>query len=209
MNRSTRRKRVLLVSCAVILLCVTIIVGSTYALFTETVRSTNHLEAGNLDITLVRTKLETRMLGADGKLVTATNNTATSFTEANQDNLFGIPNGATVIPGAYFDATMEIANGGNVAFGYSVRIQLNGESTELAEQLTVTVRHPDGTEKSMKLSELGAPYTIDAGEMVKGNTTQTFGVRVAFDKLDDAVNNTAMLKKASFDLIVSATQSTQ
>ena len=45
-----RRKRALLISCSVILLCVSIIVGMTYALFTDSVSVNTHLQAGNLDI---------------------------------------------------------------------------------------------------------------------------------------------------------------
>ena len=45
---STNRKRALLVSGSVILLCMTIIVGMTWALFTDTRTLTNHLKAGDL-----------------------------------------------------------------------------------------------------------------------------------------------------------------
>ena len=52
--KSTNRKRALLVSASVILLCMTIIVGMTWALFTDTQKVTNHLQAGDLSITLKR-----------------------------------------------------------------------------------------------------------------------------------------------------------
>ena len=50
--KSTNRKRALLVSASVILLCMTIIVGMTWALFTDTATVENHLQAGDLNITL-------------------------------------------------------------------------------------------------------------------------------------------------------------
>ena len=52
--KGTSRKRTLLVSCAVILLCMTVIIGMTWALFTDTHTVKNHLKAGDLDITLER-----------------------------------------------------------------------------------------------------------------------------------------------------------
>ena len=55
--KSTHRKRTLLVSSAVIMLCMTIIVGMTWALFTDTQTVHNHLQAGDLKITLKRTEL--------------------------------------------------------------------------------------------------------------------------------------------------------
>ena len=55
--KSTNRKRALLVSASVILLCMTIIVGMTWALFTDTQKVNNHLQAGDLSITLKRIPL--------------------------------------------------------------------------------------------------------------------------------------------------------
>ena len=52
-----KRNRILLVSCAVILLCVSIIAGMTYALFSEAVTVKNHLQAADLDISLNRVYL--------------------------------------------------------------------------------------------------------------------------------------------------------
>ena len=54
MQRSTNRKRTLIVSAAIILLAMTIIVGTTFALFTDTQTVSNHLQAGTLEVTLKR-----------------------------------------------------------------------------------------------------------------------------------------------------------
>lgn len=68
--RSTNRKRSLLVSGSVILLCLSIIVGMTWALFTDTQTVTNHLQAGDLDITLERIALSKTTLTPKGYLNT-------------------------------------------------------------------------------------------------------------------------------------------
>ena len=54
---SMNKRRAMLVSCAVILLCMAIIGGMTFALFTDRATISNHLQAGDLQITLKRTEL--------------------------------------------------------------------------------------------------------------------------------------------------------
>ena len=61
-----KTKRILLVSCSIILLCLMIITGLTYALFTDQFSVGNHLEAGRLNVTLERTHLEYSVLDEFG-----------------------------------------------------------------------------------------------------------------------------------------------
>ena len=106
-----KKKRVLLVSCSVILLCMSIIVGMTYALFTDSVSVKNHLKAGNLDITLTRTNLEYSVLNEDGELAVTEVTDDYNFTDSTNENVFGIDaKDIRIVPGSYFDADMEIAN---------------------------------------------------------------------------------------------------
>ena len=61
-------KKILAFSCVIIMLCTTVIVGASYALFNETISVGNHLQAGNLDADLTRTNLKYAVLDADGVL---------------------------------------------------------------------------------------------------------------------------------------------
>lgn len=215
-----KKKRVLLVSCAVILLCMCIIVGMTYALFTDSVSVKNHLKAGDLEISLTRTNLEYSVLNEDGELAVTTVEDDLDFTDTTGENVFGIDaTDIRIVPGSYFDADMEISNNGNVAFTYSVGIQLIGESNALAEQLQVTVTHPDGTTTTRMLSELADGLSIATGKMKVTDTKQAFSVRVDF--VDDVVanaglaegetgmdNDLAQEQTAVFDLVVTAVQAT-
>ena len=202
-----RKKRALLVSCSIIMLCMCIIVGSTYALFTDSATVKNHLKAGNLDVTLTRTNLEYRVLDEYGMLKTTTVGTTEDFTGATGENVFGIDaTDMKIVPGSYFDATMELANGGNVAFNYMVTIKLISGSNALAEQIDVTITHPDNTKTEVSLDQLIAGLEITVGTMKNGDTVQTFGVRVDFP--DQADNNDAKDLAVVFDLIVTATQAT-
>ena len=205
----TNRKRVLLVSGAVILLCMTIIVGMTFALFTDSKQVVNHLKAGNLSVNLKRTYLEYRVLDNEGRLRTTTVDGTVDFTGSTGEKVFGVASqDARIAPGSYFKAVMYVENVGDVAFNYNVGIKLNGKSNELAEQLQVTVKFGNGEPITKKLSELADGLTIDSGELVRGSNSQTFTVEVYFVD-DTSVNNAAQLKMAGFDLVVTATQSTK
>lgn len=202
-----KKKRVLLVSCSVILVCMSIIVGMTYALFTDNVVVENHLKAGNLDVTLKRTSLEYAVLDDDGLLKVTTVNDELDFTERTEDNVFGIDSAdVRIVPGSYFEATLEVGNNGSTAFDYNVEIKLEGESNSLAEQLKVIVTHNDGSTTEKMLSEITDGLSISAGSMKSSDNAQSFKVKVEF--IDVAYNNDAQDLSCVFDLVVSATQAT-
>lgn len=204
-----KMKRVLILSCSIILLCVCIIAGMSYALFTDSVSVGNHLYAGNLKVTLTRTNLEYSVLNANGKLEVTTVEDDLNLTESTEDNVFGIDStDIRIVPGSYFDAELEIANAGNTAFNYSIGIKMLGESTDLADQLKVIVTHPDGTTTEKRLSELTSGLSVAVGEMKVNDSHQSFGVRVEFIDNTD-INNAAQNDSAVFDLIVTATQATE
>lgn len=218
-----KKKRALLVSCAVIVLCLCIIAGMSYALFSDRVSVGNHLQAGNLKVSLKRTNLEYCVLNSDGVLETKTDTTSLDLTNKTGKNVFGLDSeNIRIAPTSYFDATLEIANGGNTAFTYSVTVQLADayKNSELAKQLKVTVYNAKGdVVKSEMLDKLDSA-TIPVGATITVNgEKQTFRVRVEFvndvdynkelpageDRMN---NNAAQDGVAAFDLVVSAVQST-
>lgn len=227
-----RRNRLLLVSCVVILLCVCMIAGMSYALFTESVTVKNHLHAADLDIGLYRTYLKYNDLNNDGELEEFEDSTVVDFTTTTfpEKNIFGVNSeGILLVPGSFFTADMKITNDGEVAFEYTVSIILNGDgSTDpaviarnkaLAEQLQVTFKHADGSTTVKRLTELSTGFTIQAGKMKVTDTEQEFTITIDF--LDDVVvnrdetpredwiyNNEAQEGTVWFDLVVSAVQST-
>lgn len=204
----TKKKRTLLVSFSIIVLCLCAMVGTTYALFTDGVLVKNHLSAGNLDITLTRTNLEYRVLDDNGYLETKTVTDDLDFTSSTKENVFGIDaEGMLITPGSYFDADLKITNDGNVAFTYSVTIKLSTAANKLAEQLIVTITHADGSTTVKKLSELTSALTMEAGTMGANDLAQTFSVKVLFDDLPE--NNSAQFQSVVFDIVVSAVQATK
>ena len=208
---STNQKRALIVSAAIILLCLTVIVGLTFALFTDGDQVKNHLQAGDLEILLTRTNLEYRYLDTQGQWKVATVEGDFDFTTSNDDNVFGLDSrNIVIVPGCYFNADMKVENVGNVAFTYYVRIDLRGQEEDtkvnaLAEQLDVTITYADGTVTKNALSEMLNGHTVLAGTMLENDPAQTFNVEVYF-RDDTTINNAAQTQLAEFDLIVSAVQ---
>ena len=193
-------------SAAIILLCMTVIAGLTFALFTDGDRVKNHLQAGDLEVRLTRTNLKYRYLDEKGVWQVPVIEDDLDFTSSTEDNVFGLDaEGLYIVPGCYFNADMQVDNVGNVAFTYAVSIDMLGEVNELAEQLQVTVTKADGTSETKKLSDMINGETIMAGRMLEDDAPQTFNVDVYFTD-DTAINNAAQTQLAEFDLVIIATQ---
>lgn len=214
--KSTNRKRALLVSASVILLCMTIIVGMTWALFTDTQKVSNHLQAGDLSITLKRTELTKTTLNAQGKLVTsAADTTVVNFSNPTDENVFGTVTGEKIVPGTKYVAKMQIENHSDVAFGYWIEIVCTDKTNgaDLAKQLKVTVN--TGSDASAFVNDgLTVKGANDGyvGELIIGASAE-FTVTVEF--LDSFVaannidhNDLAQGENLSFDLVVHAVQAT-
>ena len=164
--RSTNRKRALLVSGAVILLAMTIIVGMTWALFTDTQNVSNHLQAGDLAITLKRTELTKTTLNANGKLVTSAPDTnPKNFSNPTDENVFGLVEGEKVVPGTKYVAKMQIENHSDVAFGYWVKIDCKDEDVAktLANQLKIIIYTDKNGDGTIDTTSEGVDSTVATG----------------------------------------------
>lgn len=185
--RSTNRKRALLVSGSVILLCMTIIVGMTWALFTDTETVSNHLKAGDLDITLVRESLtKTAVYNVNSgvaesqKFNTDVDGGRLDFSNPNNKNIFKLyPNGdedssaELILPGSSYTAEMKISNNdSDVDFVYWLGVVVkdaNGDvieesTSDLADvvEITVVTNKDTATEKTTSVDfksgfEIGKP----------------------------------------------------
>ena len=214
-NTSTSRTRTLLVSSVVILLAMIVIVGVTWALFTDTQNVTNHLQAGDLSITLTRTELTKTTLNEEGYLVELpTDTTVVDFSDPTEANVFDIGESEKIVPGSKFVAKMDIANNSDVAFGYWIEIVCTDKESgaNLAKQLKVTVN--TGSDASAFVND---GLTVKGENGYIGNlgigANAAFTVTVEF--LDSFVeenaidsNDLAKGENLSFDLVVHAVQAT-
>ena len=124
MNTKKATKRALLTSIMALVMCVVMLVGTTFAWFTDTASTAvNKIQAGNLDVDIVDKEGTTSL---DGKTL--------SFRDAN---------GKTDIlwePGATFNLdSFKIVNKGNLAFKYKVIISGVNGSAKLLEAIDFTI----------------------------------------------------------------------
>ena len=203
------RIRVIFMSCITIMVCVAVMAVGTFALFAETFKVTNHLKAGSLDVTLERTYL---LVGNTNSDETVTNTEIVNFTNTNssQANIFGTDNTTAICPGAYFEATMKLANAqtSDVDVNYTIEIVLSANSTSIAdakllEQLEVKIY------KSNANNAKGAEYdkqstTKTQKTLLAKDSADYFIVRVEFKNSNE--NDLAQNGTVQFDMTVEAVQ---
>lgn len=202
-----KKLRALLSAALMIMLSASIAVAGTYALFSDSVEVTNHLQAGTLELGLTRTKLVKSVPDATTGMPTKTEDTtARDFSAATSENVFGIGD-EKIAPGSWYEVEMHVTNEGTVAFNYQVAIKLDAATTdenlEFAKQLTVYV---NGATEGTKLSDckIENGKIIVSDKLVKKNTTdEKFTVKIVFNSL---AGNATQGKEVSFDLIVLAEQ---
>ena len=208
----TRNVRVL-ISCLTILLCIALMVGATYAWFTETISIEHHLVAGNLDITLKRTHLSWSRLGNLGEMQEGSSDEVVDFSNPTQRNVFDLTADTLIVPCTWYEATLAVENRNAVTFGYWIEVVPTGStSNALAKQLEVTVTTYDQHGEVIETVTKSAGESLQIGGegsyvgiLETDDPAQTFKIKVNFPDLGDA-NNIAQTESVSFDLIVRAIQ---
>ena len=211
----SKRVKVITLSCVTVLCCIAIIIAGTFALFTDDVQVTNHLQAGNLKVKLTRNSYSNLLLNEQGLLSEVSNDTDTDFTGANPSNIFGLETDAKLVPGCVLEATFTLENIGDVALNYYLQFTLNLADEEvanaLAEQLelTITIGEDDALEP-VKLSALGEDNTWQTETLAQilSKSSGKFTVKVEFVNITegDIQNNLAQGQEVSVDMYVHAVQ---
>ena len=222
MNNKRATKRALLTSVMALVMCVVMLVGTTFAWFTDTASTgVNKIQAGNLDVQLLMRTIDESgdtyyknigdshdvIFGGENSLVAQNN---------NQDTLWE--------PGKTQVAYLAVRNAGNLALKYN--ILLNVEDGGLIGALDYVIV-PQGTkfgddvcrdtvaswdavkEDAAKLTAgtfTAAPNgCLDeiAHDKTKTNETEYFALVV---HMDEDAGNTYMNKSVSIDMKVVATQ---
>lgn len=203
-----------LVASLVITLCIAVVAGATYALFTDDVTTSTHLVAGNLDIGLVRVSGSKVTLDPVTGYLKETALDRQDFGAETDKTVFGVQDGELSAPGSTFVADLQLTNNGTVAFSYKVYIRLVDEhASELAEQLKVYYKADGATDyadlgylSALEANEDKQLVLIQNGVMAKNTPAADFSVKIEFVNLDN--NNEAMSKIVNFDLVVEAVQLT-
>ena len=203
-----KASRKLLLALLTIAVCLALLVAGTYALFSREFPITNHLVAGNLNITLTRTGLETTTLGASGHLVTTTDPNPKDFTNADGENIFEIKDGAVIAPGCKFTAQLKLTNAGTVAFSYWLEVVVTDSSQgeALANQLKVTLTADGESQDGSVTTGFSIGSETDGIGVVDVDKSAQFSVSVEFPDLEN--NNDARDQSVKFDIVIHAIQAT-
>ena len=177
MNNRKATKRALLTSVMALVMCVVMLVGTTFAWFTDTARANvNKIQAGKLDVVLEMQKADGTWEDAEGKTL--------EFKKAA-----GATSGEKVLwePGCTYELpALRISNNGNLKLKYKVQITgINGDA-KLNEAIDWTIN-----DAAFKLSEQtldakaeSAPFTIkghmkeNAGNEYQGLSIDGIGITV-------------------------------
>ena len=194
-----KKIKMLFLSCLTIMLCISAIAVGTYALFSQEVTITNHLQAANLGFKLERTYIENTIGGIPQAPVDESAN-PTDFTSATTENIFGLTQNDYVVPTDSLTVTLKLTNTGNIAFKYWVELANFQGEVAFKDQLSIELLKEDGT--AYDGGTEANPIIVQAGA-----TALTFKVKVTFKDL--STNNDVMNKEVSFDLVVKAVQLVQ
>ena len=195
-NNQKATKRALLTSVMALVMCVVMLVGTTFAWFTDTASTgVNKIQAGNLDI-------ELQMKDNDGNWDKAEGKTLTFKTEDNRaaDKILWEPGCRYELP------ELRIVNKGNLALKYKVIINGIKGDAKLNEAIDWTINGADIslTEEHLLAGQTGAPFTIKgvmkttAGNEYQGLSIDGIGITVVAtqytyekDSIDDQYDKDA------------------
>jgi len=201
MTNRKATKRALLMSFLSILLCASMLIGTTYAWFTDSVTSAgNIIKSGTLDV---------EMYWADGTKAVPADDSA-DWKDASAGAIFNYDKWE---PGYTEVRHIKIANEGTLALKYQLNIAANGEVSDLADVIDVYFADPavqvaDRTALTNEIGTLsdvldGMPANM-AGELEAGKSVT---VTIALKMQEEAGNEYQDLAiGADFKVVLMATQ---
>ena len=196
-KRST--KRALIASVISLMLCFTMLMGTTYAWFTDSVASTNNIiQSGNLDVEM------------EWKDATATGAQQT-YKDASEGAIFNYDKWE---PGYVEAKNIKISNVGTLALQYNLHIVANGEVSKLADVIDVYYAEGEYVLADRAMTELTLIGTLsDVLDGMPANMTGDLEagendiVTIALKMQEDAGNDYQGLSiGTNFSVILMATQ---
>ena len=157
MTKQKSTKRALLMSALALLMCVSMLIGSTFAWFTDSVTSGNNIiKSGTLDVTM------------EWKDATTTGAQKT-YKDASQGAIFDYDKWE---PGYVEAKNIKIGNNGTLALKYALNILANGEVSILADVIDVYFAEGEYTLESRDLTKLTNVGTLaDILKKMPSNTS--------------------------------------
>ena len=199
MTSSKSTKRALISSALAILMCVAMLIGTTFAWFTDTASTgVNKIQAGNLNI-------ELQMKDNDGNWVTAEGKTLEFLVDGK------IPaEGTTILwePGCTYELPLlRVRNDGNLALKYTMVLTGIGGDAELNEVIdwSIKARREDETDFA-RGDTINAAFTGFDGVLIPGDPADE--IHISGTMRSDAGNKYQGLSIENIGITVYATQYT-
>lgn len=190
MTTSKNTKHALLMSVIALILCCSMLVGTTFAWFTDSVVSGNNaIVAGNLDVELFYSK--TKDFSAQDKVDGQT----VLFTDKDGNEIKHWE------PGVIAYSNFQVANVGSLALTYRLHLTFNNMNTvthegvqyDLSDVLKVAIVEGGFEGVRTDAQDLDFDYALDSfyleGELEGNTTTKTFGVVISWEPNDNAFDN--------------------
>ena len=185
MTSSKSTKRALVSSTLAILMCVAMLIGTTFAWFTDTASTAvNKIQAGNLKVDLQTQKSDGSWESAEGKTLTfkTTDNRAAGHILWEPGCTYELPK-------------LRVVNLGNLALKYKIQITGIQGNAELNEVIDWTINDApiNLTDEHLSAGQMGAAFTIkghmqeSAGNDYRNLTIDGIGITVVATQ--DTVEN--------------------
>ena len=223
MNNKRATKRALLTSVMALVMCVVMLVGTTFAWFTDTASTgVNKIQAGNLDIQLL-------MRGASGAYENIGDSHQVIFGDAN--SLVAQNNNQDTLwePGKTQVAYLAVRNAGNLALKYNILLNVRDEGLigaldyAIVPQSKLSGENQTCTDTIASWVDAKGRTGAESGKLTAGTFTAAPNGcldEIAHDKtntneteyfalvvhMDENAGNTYMNKSVSIDMKVVATQ---
>ena len=198
MNNKKATKRALLTSVMALVMCVVMLVGTTFAWFTDTASTgVNKIVAGNLDVALemnTGTKENPNWENAEGKTLNFTK----KVDVATDGSTTEITPAAEILwePGCRYELpALRVVNKGNLALKYKIQITGIQGDAKLNEVIDWTINDAaiDLTEQHLAAKAEGAAFTIKGVmQTTAGNEYQGLsidGIAITVYATQDTVEN--------------------
>ena len=175
---------------ATILICVALIAVGSYALFSDTTKVTNHLQAGELDIKLWRIDLSGTDMDDDGYMAAISDTDDKDFTDATANNIFDIED-KYIVPQSTYTAEMMISRTAttNVAIKYwldfAVPTVTDPEDVALLNQITITVQVYDRATSAYVNTAINGVHLADLNKVSATNGQTHYNIGSIADPIDN------------------------
>ena len=185
MTNRKSTKRALLGSVMAMVLCLAMLVGATFAWFTDTASTgVNKIQAGKLDVALEMKDASGNWVSAEGKTLDFV-----KAADAKGEAILWEPGCTYTLP------ELRVVNNGNLALKYMIKITGIKGDAKLNEVIDWTINDADInlTEMQLKAGEEGAAFTI------KGHMKESAGN----DYMNESIDGIAITVVATQDTVES------